>query len=617
MPNDTEVQQLMIYVGTQAKIDAAKQAGTITDNDFAVVTDAPDLQPLLTAQNAGTGISITMEGGIVKINNTQTSAEWGNITGTLSNQTDLQQALNGKQPVIIDLDTIRAGAGAGATALQPTDVVNNTTSTATDAPLSANMGKSLQDQVNNLNGRGRYLALWNCETGLAQSNPPQSPYTYKAGDYFIVGTVASAGGTDYRPTGSSYTTGVASTVVETEDVAVNDVYYYDGTNWSLQINTQKEVAFVNIAGDPYDNTNLASALNSKVTGNNAITGSTKCKITYDSKGLVTTGADLSAGDIPDLSSTYVKKDGGGSQQTIQLSSGSGTTALGLTSRTTSSYLSFSGTNGWLGSYGVSSDKNPTFYNGTSYTLAYTTDIPTNNNQLTNGAGYITSSALNGYATETWVGQQGYLTGITSSDVTTALGYTPYNGTTNPNGYTSNVGTVTSVNNVSPVNGDVTLSIPTVNNPTITITQGGVTKGSFTLNQSSGDTIALDAGGGSGANTDLSNLTVTGKKNAYKAVIPSASNALTNIVDSALLTTFRSYTAPAEGYFYVNCAKYNGAVEFYKNNQMMGYGGTAHTSDGDYFGVMIPCKTGDVISYHTTAGYGSIFYSAFYYAEGTI
>lgn len=40
-------------------------------------------------------------------------------------------------------------------------------------------------------------------------------------------------------------------------------------------------------------------------------------------------------------------------------------------------------------------------------------------------------------------------------------------------------------------------IPTVNNPTITITQGGVTKGSFTLNQASGDTIALDAGGGGG------------------------------------------------------------------------------------------------------------------------
>lgn len=55
------------------------------------------------------------------------------------------------------------------------------------------------------------------------------------------------------------------------------------------------------------------------------------------------------------------------------------------------------------------------------------------NGLINPNGYITSSALNGYATENWVGQQGYITGITSSDVTTALGYTPYN-STNPNGY---------------------------------------------------------------------------------------------------------------------------------------------------------------------------------------
>lgn len=45
-------------------------------------------------------------------------------------------------------------------------------------------------------------------------------------------------------------------------------------------------------------------------------------------------------------------------------------------------------------------------------------------------------------------------------------------------------------------------IPTVNNSTITITQGGVTKGSFTLNQASGDTIALDAGGSGSYHPDL-------------------------------------------------------------------------------------------------------------------
>lgn len=41
--------------------------------------------------------------------------------------------------------------------------------------------------------------------------------------------------------------------------------------------------------------------------------------------------------------------------------------------------------------------------------ALTAAIPTNNNQLANGAGYITSSALTGYATEQWVKEQGYLT----------------------------------------------------------------------------------------------------------------------------------------------------------------------------------------------------------------
>ena len=52
-------------------------------------------------------------------------------------------------------------------------------------------------------------------------------------------------------------------------------------------------------------TNLVSAINeldsNKVDANSLITGATKCKITYDSKGLVTAGADLTASDIPSFS----------------------------------------------------------------------------------------------------------------------------------------------------------------------------------------------------------------------------------------------------------------------------------------------------------------------------
>ena len=42
-----------------------------------------------------------------------------------------------------------------------------------------------------------------------------------------------------------------------------------------------------------------------VVANSAITGATKCKITYDSKGLVTAGADLAATDIPALDSAKI------------------------------------------------------------------------------------------------------------------------------------------------------------------------------------------------------------------------------------------------------------------------------------------------------------------------
>ena len=203
---------------------------------------------------------------------------------------------------------------------------------------------------------------------------------------------------------------------------------------------------------------------------------------------------------------------------------------------------------------------------TTCTLATTNDIP----------------SLDGYATQTWVQEQGYKTSITSSDITNALGYTP--GTSNFGGSyneltdtptfatvatsgsyndltdkptipdTTNLVTIDSAQTISGTktfqNGLITENttfgmkmnivpsrfqydynnqgtiertlfdlptdkvagteqepttytlattddIPTVNNPTITFTQGGATKGTITLNQSNNQTIALDAGGGGG------------------------------------------------------------------------------------------------------------------------
>ena len=116
---------------------------------------------------------------------------------------------------------------------------------------------------------------------------------------------------------------------------------------------------------------------------------------------------------------------------------------------------------------------------------------------------------------------GYITGITSTDVTTALGYTPYD-SSNPNGYTTNVGTVTSVNNTSPdSNGNVSLTIPTQTDVQIngtSITSGGVANILTNSAYSSSNKLATmgDVPSTSGlANTDLSNLSSTGEAHFLK------------------------------------------------------------------------------------------------------
>ena len=154
----------------------------------------------------------------------------------------------------------------------------------------------------------------------------------------------------------------------------------------------------------------------------------------------------------------------------------------------------------------------------------TLSIPNDTSDLTNGAGFITSSALSGYATETWVGQQGYALSSSLSTVATSGSYNdlsnkptipaaqvnsdwnavsgvaqilnkPTLGTMaaeSASDYTptSGLATVATTGAYSDLSG--TPTIPTVNDATLTITQGGVSKGTFTANASSNTTIALDS-----------------------------------------------------------------------------------------------------------------------------
>lgn len=65
--------------------------------------------------------------------------------------------------------------------------------------------------------------------------------------------------------------------------------------------------------------------------------------------------------------------------------------------------------------------------------------------------------------------------------------------------------IKTINNQSIVgSGNVSINIPTVNNATLTITQGGTNKGTFTANASSDVTIDLDSGG----SVDIDNKSIT-------------------------------------------------------------------------------------------------------------
>ena len=120
---------------------------------------------------------------------------------------------------------------------------------------------------------------------------------------------------------------------------------------------------------------------------------------------------------------------------------------------------------------------PTTTSWTSNKTIATTDdiptVPTKTSDLTNDSGFITSSALSGYATETWVTNQGYITGITSAMISSALGYTP--GTSNFSGsYNDLTDKPTIPAAVSGTNDGTNWTSLTIGNATYGLASGGGT-----------------------------------------------------------------------------------------------------------------------------------------------
>lgn len=164
------------------------------------------------------------------------------------------------------LGTFTANASSNATVnVTVPNIINSLTSTSTSDGLSAYQWKLLNDEITNLKAMWRFLSLWDATTGQPISFPTTlpTPYNYQTWDYYLVETISTATPpVNYRPSGTQYT-GTASTTTESEELEVWDLYIYDGTVWLLQINHWKTVSFANLAWQPSDNTNLATALNAK------------------------------------------------------------------------------------------------------------------------------------------------------------------------------------------------------------------------------------------------------------------------------------------------------------------------------------------------------------------
>lgn len=94
-------------------------------------------------------------------------------------------------------------------------------------------------------------------------------------------------------------TAISSSSTNTQYPSAKAVYDY-----GLAI-TPSGATWGNIGGNISNQTDLMSQLNNKVTANSLITAGTKCKISYDTKGLVTGGADLQVSDIPNIPATKI------------------------------------------------------------------------------------------------------------------------------------------------------------------------------------------------------------------------------------------------------------------------------------------------------------------------
>lgn len=427
------------------------------------------------------------------------SATWGNIQGTLSNQTDLQNALNAKQNIISDLSTIRSGATLGATALQPNDNIselNNDAGYITEI-TSSDVTSALEFTPENVSNKVTSIT--------SSSTNAQYPSAKLVYDQLAGKQSTLVSGTNIKTINSTSLLGAGNIsvqpVITSSAMLSSDLV--DDTNKTHKFATTIQLS--QIATNATDISTINSKIPVEATSSNQLADKAFVNSTIQTSTANFRGNWGTWTNVPTSASSYPVDYTGSTTPTVNdymvvqdASDYIGDTLEGTWRFKYSGTWATDGKNGWLPEYQV---------NETPLTTAQLAAL---NSGITSSDVALIGTALQPNDNISELNNDtGYITGITSSNVTTALGYTPYN-STNPAGYitssalspyaksadlasvatsgsyndlsnkptipsevtestvsdwgfTKNIGTVTSVNNISPVDGNVTLSIPDISN----------------------------------------------------------------------------------------------------------------------------------------------------------
>ena len=169
-------------------------------------------------------------GGISEVN-------WGDITGDISDQEDLNDKFDdihsNFQNINEDIQNLESNVNTRFSGVsQSISDMNDTLMEMTTKD------ESLQSQINTLSSIGQFLAIWDCDTGIARYL--NEGFEYQTGNYFIIGTIAEGeGAVNYMPDGNIYPGKVEATE---EDIKVSDMWFYDGEHWIYLANHERAIA---------------------------------------------------------------------------------------------------------------------------------------------------------------------------------------------------------------------------------------------------------------------------------------------------------------------------------------------------------------------------------------